>query len=160
MDGPSIDLGETVQVLQLLSRIEKGSRQAEKVLVAAVGAGRISHRSGLIMHFANRPQDRLLCTEPLEARWLLSGLALPAAPYVDGPVLVMELEVESDDDDEGDVEVAPSELPEQVVAALDGRFPGAKVLEADFSVEHGKPEYGVTARFSGEVIDVTLTPEG
>lgn len=127
------------------------------------------------MHVWNSPQNRLLCAESLEDRKLLSGdpsigghdvtdRAAESAPAIalrpsDGRVSVIEIGWETDDDDDS-VAVAPQQLPKAVRAALEAQFPGARVIEAEYSEEDIGPEFGITARFSGRLIEASFTPDG
>ena len=110
------------------------------------------------MDLWNASRDRLLCAEPLEGRWLLSGIAVSSSPYVDGGVHVIGIEEEIDDGE--DVDVAPTDLPHRVRTALEQEFPGARLLEADFSVDEGEAEYSVAARLDGRSLEVALSPRG
>ena len=67
---------------------------------------------------------------------------------------------ESADDDPTDVPIDPSKLPEAVMAALHKRFPGVQLLEAARTVEANATEYDVKHKFSGQIIDATLSPDG
>ena len=89
-----------------------------------------------------------------------AALAPPAAaiPVAD-PVEVVEVEA-ADEGDEVEVEIAPARLPAHILLALAKRFPGAELIEAEFSTSEDESEYGVTAEFNDEVIDVSLTPQG
>jgi hypothetical protein len=116
--------------------------------------------------------------ESLEERWLLSGLPAPADPageplspvadiaptslasVTSAAVEVVELEVATEADDGADVEIAPSNLPTAIVDALDARFPGAEVVEAEFSIEDGAPEYDVTAEWGDRLFGLTMTADG
>src|SRR2546423_6376132 len=102
-----------------------------------------------------RPRLRLLAAEPLEGRWLLSGIG--PAPADVGGIEVVEIGAVADDRGVN-IPLAPSRLSEKVVAALDARFPGAKVLAAEYSVEDG--EFGLTAELNGRVVGVAITPRG
>jgi uncharacterized membrane protein YkoI len=138
-----------------------------------------------MIHVCDQRQIRLLCAEPLESRRLLSGLASaspgvpsdiyeqPIGAAVAAPaastasvtprshvVEVLEIESADDDEDDDDVEVSLAQLPREVLAALQTRFPGAKLVEAEFSVEDGDPEFEVAARFDDRLFDVALTPGG
>src|SRR5687768_6042464 len=105
------------------------------------------------MDLSHTPLNRLLCAEPLEGRWLLSGTAAataaaPAdttAPVVD----VLELEQEEDEGDDGDSEIAASQLPPAVLDVFRSRFPGAHITEAEVEDEDEGIQYGVTAEHAG-----------
>ena len=121
------------------------------------------------------PRNDKCRVEPLEERWLLSGLQAPVstetepespvadiAPTTqefDGAVEVVELTVATEDDD-GKVEVAPSKLPREIVAALDARLPGAKLINAERGTDEGFLVYDVSAEWSGRLVGVTLMPDG
>ena len=107
--------------------------------------------------------DRLLCAEPLERRWLLSGASPPVAAAADASgaaVTVEVLEDLPDDERDGDVEISPDQLPQVIVAALNARFPGATLTAAEMESDDDQTEYGVTAQHDGREMDVTLTPDG
>jgi hypothetical protein len=111
----------------------------------------------------NRCPEAYACAEPLEGRRLLSAPASRALPDVNagaGGMHIISLALADDEHDDNEVSVAPSELPGEVAAALDARFPGARVIDAAFNTEDGGPEYGVSAVFNGRLIDVNLTPAG
>ena len=83
----------------------------------------------------------------------------PAAESTANAVEVVEVEV-ADEGDEVEIAIAPSELPAHIRLALAKRFPGAELIEAEFSTGEDESEYGVTAEFNDQLIDVSLTPEG
>lgn len=133
------------------------------------------------------PRNHLDCVEPLEERWLLSGLQVsadpasePRSPVADlaptsqasasagasestaglnSPVQVIELGVATEDDI-GEVEIVTSKLPIKIAAALDLRFPGAKLIDAERTMEDGTPVYEVNAEWEGQLVGVTLTTDG
>jgi hypothetical protein len=82
----------------------------------------------------------------------------PTPSPAPSPVELLEFEP-ADTADDPEVAVAPAELPAHILIALSKRFPGAELIEAEFSTGD-EPEYGVTAEFNDELIDVSLTPEG
>src|SRR5687768_5637452 len=104
------------------------------------------------MDLWNSRPCRLLCAEPLEGRWLLSGLAAPSVG-----------DAEDSNASDGDAPAAtlePLELPDQVAAALQARFPGARLVEAELDTEDGAAAFYVTAEFDGETVEVTISPIG
>src|SRR5688572_1935582 len=114
------------------------------------------------MELWNRPLNRLLCAEALEGRWLLSAAAPSNSAGIVGnsPPVEVVGEVEPDDGDEDDAEIDASELPARVVTALNARFPGASIEEAEMDEEDGQTEYSVTAVFGGKMVEVTFAPSG
>lgn len=52
------------------------------------------------------------------------------------------------------------ELPERVVAAIDKRFPGATLLEAEKDEDDGRIEYEVEIRHEGKRYEVEVTQDG
>src|SRR5687768_7117992 len=86
---------------------------------------------GVSMEFWNNPRNRLLCAEPLEHRRLLSGAA--PADAAEG------------DEDSGDREIETSDLPRQVIDALQVRFPDVELLEAELTDDDGDALYEVGA---------------
>jgi hypothetical protein len=105
-----------------------------------------------LMHPPTGRRTRLLCTEPLEGRWLLSALGSALSPDAD-------LDGGDDEGDDG-ARVATHQLPAPVLASLYARFPGAKLVEAELTSEDGRRVYEVTAEFAGREVDVTLAPDG
>ena len=81
-------------------------------------------------HLRMTPRRQLLCTEPLERRWLFS------AP---GESL---------------------RLPPEVAASIEAKFPRAHILEMESSVEEGRREYDIKAEFDGSIIDATFAADG
>jgi hypothetical protein len=79
---------------------------------------------------------------------------------VDGAVQLVELEEETGDDEDVEIPLAPSELPDAVQQTLNEQFPGAQLIEAESTLENGHAEYDVTALVDGEMIDLTLAPDG
>src|SRR5687768_15132910 len=112
------------------------------------------------MQYRKRRPPRLLCTEPLERRWLLSA---PGASSLDAPppprqVELVEIEPAEEGDD-GDVSVDYADLPREVTKAFEALYPAASVLESEFGAADGEDgEYDITAETGGRVIDVTLAP--
>jgi hypothetical protein len=114
---------------------------------------------GTQMHFWNQPTLRLLCAEPLEGRWLLSGIEPPVALfYAAEAVEVLEQDFGSDDDT--DVPIRVGALPQAVVAALESRYPDSEPIEAARSIEDGVLEYDVTAALRDQTIELTITKDG
>ena len=114
------------------------------------------------MKLGNRTMSRMLCTEALEGRWLLS-VAVPfaGAPLSgdSGSVHVVASDVQEGEEGE-EIQVEPSELPAAVIAALHAKFGGdVQILEAQFEEEDGS-EYGITAKSGGNDYDITLSPSG
>jgi hypothetical protein len=105
--------------------------------------------------FGASPPQRVPSAEPLEGRCFLSAHAPPDAPAAG--VEVLEVAVAQRDDN--DVDISLSQLPPHVLAAIHGRFPGAKLVEASYSTDDG-PEYSVDAEFGPHVVEITLTPAG
>ena len=117
------------------------------------------------MDLSNKPLDRWLAAEPLESRWLLSGGAAPQFPGDHagdggrGELAVLEFEIAEEEPDE-DVEVAPGDLPADVLAAFNAAFPDAEISEAAREIDEGQLEYDVNAEVAGHEIDVSLSPDG
>jgi hypothetical protein len=116
------------------------------------------------MYTPDSASNRLLCAEPLESRWLLSALPLPAAAQffatmANGPMAVVELGPAANDD-ATDVQVAPTALPPGIRASLAARFPGARLVDASLSLEGSAIEYSVDVRSGGRTITTSLTPGG
>jgi hypothetical protein len=101
------------------------------------------------MDLWSRTPSRLLCTEPLEGRWLLSGLAADADDDAD-----------DNRDGDGDVQSATSALPAAVLAAITARFPNARLLEAEIDDDDGEPVYEVLADHDGRTIELTVADDG
>jgi hypothetical protein len=73
-------------------------------------------------------------------------------------IQVLELELAGDDDT--DVPFPLGALPEPVRQALQSRFPSAEPIEAAITDEQGATEYDIHAEFSGQIIGLTVTPDG
>lgn len=113
------------------------------------------------MELWKHPMNRLLCAEPLEGRWLLS-IAAPSVNGVAREADVVEVveDPEIDDEEEDDSEIDPSQLPAAVLAAMNNRFPGATIDEAELEEEDGDVEYGITATVGGKTVDVSFASNG
>ncbi|MEO6437521.1 MAG: hypothetical protein ABIP55_17385 [Tepidisphaeraceae bacterium] len=119
---------------------------------------------------SNSLPNRLLCAEPLEGRWLLSAPTPSVTDSIASPAgtrqgeTVQVLTVEQADDVESDVAIAPSQLPEKVIAAFTARFRQAKLIEAELKEDEptggGDRHYGIRAELNGRAIDITLTAVG
>src|SRR5687768_3034578 len=151
-------------------------RPERKLLGRAAAGGMIDPAAGasgvprhlspgerLAMDLSNKPLTRVLCAEPLEGRWLLSGSAnsseVAAAP---APGVTIEEEFEQDEEEEeGETEILESDLPAPVLAAFQAAFSSATISTVEREEEDGEVEYGITAtKDNGRTIDVTLTPDG
>jgi hypothetical protein len=119
------------------------------------------------MHFYSRPPIRLPRAEALERRWFLSAdlnsddlLSQLRAMVLPGSAIeVVEAEFAGEDDDT-DIEIDPSELPEEVLAALQARFPGAVILEALETEEEGEMEFDLTVNDGGRTLELTVSEDG
>jgi hypothetical protein len=124
-----------------------------------------------------------IAVEPLENRWLLSGVET-SAPLADSIQQLTQAASQSDaaysaaispgmpavveavrfgvvaDDDESDVEITPAQLPNEIVAAIDNHFPGAELLGAELATQAESAVYEVNTKLGGQYIDVSLTPDG
>jgi uncharacterized membrane protein YkoI len=132
------------------------------------------------------PRNHTCDIEPLEERWLLSGVMLPVdaagerqSPVADldqispddaaittespaephGAVEVVELAV-AEEPDGDDAEIDTAALPREIITAFGDRFPGAELVEADLSNEDGVLEYDVNAEWNGQLIEVTFNADG
>ena len=56
--------------------------------------------------------------------------------------------------------IAESEIPQNVVDAVDAHLPGAVLVEAEVYAENGAAVYEVSTEFEGRPIDVTLANDG
>jgi|GEM_PF-6372897 len=57
-------------------------------------------------------------------------------------------------------DIAPSQIPQVVTKAIQSRFPGAEVIEADVDHDNGIVEYDVDIWHNKKKIDLTLTATG
>ena len=95
-------------------------------------------------HIWEGTEDRLICSEPLEARWFLSGSGdaegVPLAVSSRGGVHVVEITAE--EEDEQDVAMSPRQLPRQVVDALRGSTRGRKSSRRNTKMRMGNVSMG------------------
>jgi hypothetical protein len=117
------------------------------------------------MDLSNKPLIRVLCAEPLEGRWLLSGSA-PASASEPASTPTYDLDVpeevsEDEEEEEGEVIIKESDLPTNVLAAFRAEFADAKidVVELEEDDERGS-EYGITAETATGEVEVTISPDG
>src|SRR5262245_7929614 len=134
-----------------------------------------------------RPYTHSLSVELLEDRWLLSGLPSSANPPAQSPppvaatavtsephppaiatdsaassngsVEVTELSV-TEEDGGSQIPVSSSQLPMDIVAALDARFPGAEPGEVELSPHDGTPVDKVRPEIHNRPLAATLTRAG
>jgi uncharacterized membrane protein YkoI len=62
--------------------------------------------------------------------------------------------------DDDDTTVPLDQLPREVVAAIKGKFPTAKLVSAEKGTDAGKPVFEVEIEVKGRTVEVTLTPAG
>ena len=117
------------------------------------------------MDLSNKPLTRVLCAEPLEGRWLLSGspptsASEPASTSTYDLVDTEEIS-EDEEEEEGEVVISESDLPAHVLAAFRAEFADATiyVVELEEDDERGS-EYGITAETATGEVEVTISPDG
>src|SRR5688572_4562103 len=62
--------------------------------------------------------------------------------------------------DEDEEEVAVKDLPAKVVDAIEAKFPGAKITEAEKETEDGDTVYEVEINFGDEELEVEVSEDG
>jgi hypothetical protein len=62
--------------------------------------------------------------------------------------------------DEDEQDIALEDLPKAVVAAVEARFPGAELAEAEKETENGRTLYEVELKHNAREIEVSVTPQG
>src|SRR5688572_13492435 len=117
------------------------------------------------MDLSNKPLTRVLCAEPLEGRWLLSGSA-PSSASEPASTPTYDLDVpeevsEDEEEEEGEIIIKESDLPADILAAFRGEFADATIdvvaLEED---DERGTEYGITAETDDGEVEVTISPAG
>ena len=115
------------------------------------------------MDLSNKPPlMRVLCAEPLEGRWLLSG-APPSSSATTPAIVVTVLEPfeEEDEEEETDQIIAEADLPAEVLAEFKAQFVNAQIKEVEREDEEEGLQYGIDAiKADGQRVDVTFSPEG
>lgn len=59
-----------------------------------------------------------------------------------------------------DDEIPIDQLPPAVIKAIEARFPGAKIEEAERDTRDGRPLYEVEIKVNGDDKEITLTADG
>ena len=60
----------------------------------------------------------------------------------------------------GDDDIPIDQLPPAVIKAIEARFPGAKIEEAERDTRDGRQIYEVEIKVKGDDKELTITPDG